>query len=103
MVSVATSFYQRSANHVFSIWVLICETYSTLSAVLEAFFSGFKKEQVYRNKYRTKEELEASVAEYIEFYNEGRPHRKLDMKTPDQFEAEWCCQEFCANWFADLG
>ncbi|MFR6184073.1 MAG: IS3 family transposase, partial [Acutalibacteraceae bacterium] len=37
----------------------------------------------------TKEELEASVAEYIEFYNEGRPHRKLNMKTPAQFEAEY--------------
>lgn len=59
------------------------------NAVLEAFFSGFKKEQVYRNVYRTKEELEASVAEYIEFYNEGRPHRKLNMKTPAQFEAEY--------------
>ncbi len=59
------------------------------NAVLEAFFSGFKKEQVYRNIYRTKEELEASVAEYIEFYNEGRPHRKLNMKTPAEFEAEY--------------
>lgn len=38
---------------------------------------------------RTKEELEASVAEYIEFYNEGRPHRKLNMKTPAQFEAAY--------------
>ena len=59
------------------------------NAVLETFFSAFKKEQVYRNVYRTKEELEASVAEYIEFYNEGRPHRKLNMKTPAQFEAEY--------------
>ena len=59
------------------------------NAVLEAFFSAFKKEQVYRNIYHTKEELEASVAEYIEFYNEGRPHRKLNMKTPVQFEAEY--------------
>ena len=59
------------------------------NAVLETFFSAFKKEQVYRNVYRTKEELEASVAEYIEFYNEDRPHRKLNMKTPAQFEAEY--------------
>ena len=59
------------------------------NAVLETFFSAFKKEQVSQNVYRTKEELEASVAEYIEFYNEGRPHRKLNMKTPVQFEAEY--------------
>ncbi|MFR9309053.1 IS3 family transposase [Hydrogeniiclostridium mannosilyticum] len=37
----------------------------------------------------TQEEFKASIAEYIEFYNEGRSHRKLHMKTPAQFEAKY--------------
>lgn len=59
------------------------------NAVAEAFFSSFKKEETYRHKYQTQEELEASVAEYIEFYNFDRPHRKLKMMTPAKFEQNY--------------
>lgn len=56
------------------------------NAVAESFFSAFKKQETYRHQYQTKKELEASVAEYIEFFNSERPHRKLKMLTPVEFE-----------------
>ena len=27
--------------------------------------------------------------EYMGFYNQKRPHRKLDLQIPDQFERSW--------------
>lgn len=38
--------------------------------------------------YQAPLKLEAVVKEYIHFFNEERPHRKLDIKTPLQFETE---------------
>ncbi len=48
-----------------------------------------KKEAVYHHLYSTPEDLIAVMEEYIQFYNEERPHRKLNMKTPLEFEAEY--------------
>lgn len=56
------------------------------NAVMEAFFSAFKREELSHNWYNSPDELERTVAEYVEFYNLKRPHRKLNMQTPDQFE-----------------
>lgn len=44
--------------------------------------------KLYRYLYQTPLELEAVVKEYIHFFNEERPHRKLDLKTSLQFETE---------------
>ncbi len=59
------------------------------NSVCEAFFHTLKKEAIYHNLYKTPDELIAVMEEYIHFYNEDRPHRKLNMKTPLQFEAEF--------------
>ncbi len=59
------------------------------NSVCEAFFHTLKKEAIYHNLYKTLDELIAVMEEYIHFYNENRPHRKLNMKTPLQFEAEF--------------
>ena len=48
-----------------------------------------KKEALYHHLYETPQELEEVLEEYIEFYNGYRPHRKLNMKTPIQYEAEF--------------
>ena len=48
-----------------------------------------KKEALYHHLYETSQELEEVLEEYIEFYNGYRPHRKLNMKTPIQYEAEF--------------
>ena len=61
----------------------------TDNAVAEAFFKSLKQEELYRRVYRSEREFKESVAEYMLFYNEERPHKTLHYKTPKQFEAEY--------------
>lgn len=56
------------------------------NAVCESFFANLKKECIYHNKYKTMEEVAVTVQEYVSFFNGYRPHRKLEMKTPDEVE-----------------
>ena len=35
------------------------------------------------------EDLENTLREYIDFFNQKRPHRKLKLQTPDQFEENY--------------
>ena len=48
-----------------------------------------KREELYRTRYRSEREFKAAVREYITFYNEKRPHKKLRYKTPKQYEDEY--------------
>jgi len=59
------------------------------NSVAETFFSSMKREELYRTKYRSENELRKAIEEYIEFYNTKRPHAKLKYKTPGQFEANF--------------
>ncbi len=59
------------------------------NAVCESFFANLKKECIYHNIYNSLEDLTASVEEYILFFNNYRPHRKLQMKTPNQVENKY--------------
>ena len=52
------------------------------NSVMESFFASMKREELYRTKYRSEQELRAAVADYIKFYNETRPHAKNGYKTP---------------------
>ena len=56
------------------------------NAVAETFFATFKKEEAYRRTYSSERDYRKSVEQYIEFYNEKRPHRSLAYKTPAHFE-----------------
>ena len=47
------------------------------NAVAEAFFASFKKEEAYRREYTSEQSYRKSVAQYVQFYNELRPHRTL--------------------------
>ena len=59
------------------------------NAVMEAFFSILKREELSYNWYNSAEELDKTIRDYIEFYNLKRPHRKLKVQTPDQFEQNY--------------
>ena len=48
-----------------------------------------KKEAIYYHIYDSAAELAAVLDEYIEYYNEVRMHRTLNMKTPSQVETEF--------------
>lgn len=56
------------------------------NSVMESFFSNLKREELYRTRYRSEREFKVAVREYITFYNENRPHKRLNCKTPKQYE-----------------
>lgn len=56
------------------------------NAVAESFFASIKKEDLRRNCYKTEEEFRIAIEEYVEFYNDYRPHQRLGFLTPNQAE-----------------
>ena len=57
------------------------------NAPMESFFATFKKELVYLEDYKTREEAKQSIFEYIEmFYNRVRRHSALGYVSPTDFE-----------------
>ena len=63
------------------------------NAVAEAFFASFKKEELYRTNYHSEAELRRQIIDYMEFYNDRRPHRTLQYKTPNRFEQDFLQRE----------
>jgi putative transposase len=54
---------------------------------MESFFASLKKELVHHEDYRTREEAQASIFEYIEvFYNRKRRHSTLGYQSPAEYE-----------------
>ncbi len=61
----------------------------TENAVCESFFSRMKYEALYRQTYSSLEEIDKEVSKYIDYYNNKRPHRSLNFKSPTEVEAEY--------------
>lgn len=59
------------------------------NACAESFFRSLKTEEVYFNKYKTREDARRSIFYYIEvFYNRQRRHSFLNYLSPLNFEME---------------
>ena len=57
------------------------------NACIESFHSSIKKEEIYRNTYRTFEEANIAIFKYIEgWYNRKRIHFSINYMTPEQCE-----------------
>lgn len=56
------------------------------NAVMESFFASLKKEELYRMNYHSEDELKRRIEEYMEFYNNERPHAALKYKSPNAHE-----------------
>lgn len=56
------------------------------NAVIESFYSVIKREEIHKRDYLDFEDLKCSISDYIEFYNNYRPHRTLGNLTPNEFE-----------------
>ncbi len=59
------------------------------NSVMESFFSSFKREELYRTKYRSEYEFRTAVDKYMVFYNEERPHAKNRYQTPLRKEQDY--------------
>ena len=63
------------------------------NAVAEAFFSIFKKEELYRRHDTSEADLMRGITHFIAFYNTERPHSTLQYKTPEQAEQDYWIKE----------
>jgi transposase InsO family protein len=52
---------------------------------IEAFWGMMKSEMYYLNKFKSYEELEAAVVEYIDYYNNRRYQKRLKCMTPLEY------------------
>jgi putative transposase len=52
---------------------------------IERLWRTVKYEHVYLHAYESTSEAKSKVSHYFKFYNQRRPHSKLDRLTPDQF------------------
>ena len=59
------------------------------NSVMESFFGSFKREALYRYRFKTEKDFFESVETYIRFYNSKRPHSVLMNQTPDKFEIKY--------------
>ena len=59
------------------------------NSVMESFFGSFKREALYRYRFKTEKDFFEGVATYIHFYNNKRPHSVFMNRTPDKFEAKY--------------
>lgn len=59
------------------------------NAVAESFFRSLKEEEVYRKYYKEYNDMAQSIAEYVDFYNNKRPHQTLNYLTPNQYEEKY--------------
>ena len=60
------------------------------NAKAESFFLTLKMEEVYLKDYKTFEEAEQNIGEFIEeVYNEKRLHSSLGYRPPVEFEADY--------------
>jgi len=60
------------------------------NAVAESFFHSLKTEETHLKRYRTREEGQSAIFEYVEvFYNRQRLHSTLGYISPTDFEEGW--------------
>ena len=52
------------------------------NSVMESFFSNMKREELYRRKYRSEREIHKAITDYVNFYNDKRPHISNGYKMP---------------------
>jgi transposase InsO family protein len=59
------------------------------NAVVESFFATLKTELVHRQRYRTRQDAQTALFEYLEsFYNRQRRHSTLGYRCPVAFEEQ---------------
>ena len=67
------------------------------NAVVESFFGALKKERVYSENYKTRQQAKSDIVDYIEmFYNSFRRHSHLGNVSPREFMKNWSDSKMAA-------
>lgn len=67
------------------------------NAVAESFFGSLKKERVYSESYKTRQQAKSDIFDYIEmFYNSFRRHSHLGNLSPREFMKNWSVVKIAA-------
>lgn len=60
------------------------------NACIESFHATIKKELIYRNRFRTREDARKAIGHYIDnFYNSRRRHSTLGYLSPENYEKKY--------------
>ena len=59
------------------------------NAVMESFFSTLKREELYRKDYRSEREFLEALDSYVSYYNNKRPIKMFQYRTPAKRESEY--------------
>jgi len=66
---------------------------ATDNIYIERFWRAIKYENIFLHSYENVKELHDGIKEYIDFYNNQRPHQSLDYRTPSEVYHEGVAQQ----------
>lgn len=58
------------------------------NGIIERFFRSLKEECVWQHSFHSFTEAKAAIRQWIQWYNEGRPHQSLGYRSPREFRAQ---------------
>jgi putative transposase len=58
------------------------------NGLVERFFRSLKEECVWQHRFETFEEARSTISQWIDWYNNDRPHQALGYLSPAQYRAQ---------------
>ena len=58
------------------------------NGIIERFFRSLKEECVWQNRFEDYLQAKRAIAQWIEWYNTGRPHQSLGYRSPQEYRAQ---------------
>lgn len=62
------------------------------NGIIERFFRSLKEECIWQHVFQTFDEARRIIREWLQWYNEGRPHSALGYRSPIQYRAQQSTQ-----------
>jgi putative transposase len=58
------------------------------NGIIQRFFRSLKEECVWKHLFSSFTEAKSAIAQWIEWYNAGRPHQSLGYKSPREYRLQ---------------
>ena len=58
------------------------------NGIIERFFRSLKEECVWQNPFKSFGDAKRAIAQWIEWYNTGRPHQSLGYRSPREYRTQ---------------